>query len=329
MFRAGCLLVLLLAPMARAGVDAEPPPLTPKLNLGEKFLVRAFEANSAAKKQAQPLTQVTVDRMNEAQLNLVQERDLPEHLATPPGCGLDGACANGLAIASGARFIVNGRIDLFDDRYLISASVFDHQKSEVRIKSQREVTDAGLLMQAMNEIADELLAPFGVPPKVELKLADRVDALGFNLGLKLGTTLLTSLFRLAPVGELELGFRVSYAWLVFLQIGFGVAFDQTIQTSVGLTPGLLGVRYHFRSDKNLQPTVGGGVGVISTINAAQGKTRLSLIFNVGALYLVTQHVSASMEVSMDVLGLAYGVAEKTSALTGLNFGVSLGINYRF
>lgn len=320
----GCLLIVLLASVARAGSYAEPPPITARHSLGAKFVVRAFEANGAAKKHAHPLTQVMIDRMNDATLNVAAQ-----HPETPPGCGLDGACADALAIATNARFIVNGRIDHFDDRYLLSASVYDFQKSEVRIKSQREVTDPGLLIQAMNEVADELLAPFGVPPTVELKLADRVDALGFNLGLKLGTTLLTSLFRLAPVGEVELGFRISYAWLVFLQIGFGVAFDQTTQTSVGLTPGLLGVRYHFRSDKGFQPTVGGGLGVISTINAAQGKTRLSLILNLGVLYLITQHVSASMEVSMDVLGLAYGVADKTNALTGLNFGVSLGINYRF
>jgi hypothetical protein len=299
-----------------------------------RFVVRTFEANKPAIEHAPGLTNVLAQRMIEAKLKVMTELDIQMAVGMSRqrellGCTDGNACAIELADAMGARYVVSGRVDKFSDRYLLTTSVWDQERSEVRVKAQREVTDAGLLPQAMQEIADELLAPFGVPPRVDVKLVDRIDSLGFNLGLKIGTTLLTSLFRLAPVGEIELGFRISHAWLLMLQIGFGIAFDQTTQTNVGLTPGLLGLRYHFRSSKDLQPTMGGGLGVITTINAAQGKARMSLIINLGLLYLITQRVSAAAELSMDLLGLGYGVAEKTSALTGLNLGLSLGINYRF
>ncbi|MBS1148402.1 MAG: hypothetical protein H6Q89_100 [Myxococcaceae bacterium] len=327
---AAALALLLIAGAARAQApDSEPAPTA-----AERFVVRNFEANKVALDQAPGLTQAIATRMAEANLKVVSPDDIQKAVGLDRqrellGCSGDAACAIELAGALDARYVVSGRVDRFNQRYLLSATVWDQRLTEVKVKSQREVADAGLLSQAMEEIADELLAPFGVPPKVEVKLADRVDSLGFNLGLKLGTTLLTSLFRLAPVGEIELGFRISHAWLVILQIGFGIAFDQTTQTNVGLTPGLLGLRYHFRAEKDLQPTLGGGLGVITTIAAARGKARLSALLNLGLLYLITQRVSASVEASMDVLGLAYGVAEKTSALTGINFGLSLGINYRF
>ncbi len=300
----------------------------------DRFVVRNFEANRDASDQAPGMTMVLAARMVEAKLKVVSEDDIQKAIGLGRqrellGCADEAACATELADAMGARYVVSGRVDRFSERFLVGATVWDQHRTEVKVKAQREVSDVGLLPQAMQEIADELLAPFGVPPKVDVKLIDRVDSLGFNLGLKIGTTLLTSLFRLAPVGEIELGFRISHSWLVILQIGFGIAFDQTTQTNVGLTPGLLGLRYHFRSDKKLQPTVGGGVGVITTLAAAQGKARLSMLLNLGVLYLITQHVSASAEATMDILGLAYGVAEKTSALSGINFGLSLGINYRF
>lgn len=307
----------------------------PAVTVGpDRFVVRNFEANKVALDHAPGLTNVMAMRMVEAKLKVVSEDDIQKALGVGRqrellGCENDTSCATELADAMGARYVVSGRVDRFSERFLVSASVWDQTRNEVKVKAQREVSDAGLLPQAMEEIADELLAVFGVPPKVDVKLADRVDSLGFNLGLKIGTTLLTSLFRLAPVGEIELGFRASHAWLIFLQIGFGIAFDQNTMTNVGLTPGLLGLRYHFRAQKDLQPTVGGGLGVITTINAAQGKARLSMLLNLGLLYLITQRVSAAAEASMDLLGLAYGVAEKTSALTGINFSLSLGINYRF
>lgn len=306
----------------------------PAPTAANSFVVRKFEANEAAAGHAAGLADVMAVRVAEAKFKVLTQDDIQKsldgsHQRELLGCTNDTDCASELADALGARFVVTGRVDRFAERHLVSATVWDQARTEVRVKSQREVSDARLLPQAMQEIADELLAPFGVPPKVDIKLSDRVDSLGFNLGLKLGSTLITSIARFAPAGEIELGFRASHAWLIFLQIGFGLAFDETTKTSVGLSPGLLGLRYHFRSQKSLQPTVGGGLGVVTTINAAQGKSRLSMILNLGLLYMITQRVSAAVEMSLDLLGLAYSVAEKTSLLTGINLNLSLGINYRF
>jgi hypothetical protein len=330
----GAAFALCLAAVASSAQSPDSEPVAPPNGRAERFVVRHFEANKAAGDQVPALTGLLAARMAEAKLKVVSEEDIRKTVGQGReseilGCSDETACEIELARAIDARYVVSGRVDRFSERYLVSAAVWDQSKTEVKVRAQREVADPTLLPQAMEEIADELLAPFGVPPRVDVKLVDRLDPIGFNLGLKIGTTLLTSLFRLAPTGELELGFRISHAWLVFLQIGFGIAFDQTTQTNVGLSPGLLGLRCHFRSGQDLQPTVGGGLGVISTINAAQGKTRLSMILNLGLLYLITQRVSASFEAAIDVLGLAYGVAEKTSALTGINLGISLGINYRF
>jgi hypothetical protein len=294
-----------------------------------QFLVRTFDSNKDATEAAPGLSAMMAARFVEAKLKVVSDEDIVRSLGLNRqrelmGCTGDN-CAAELADALGARYVVTGRVDRFADRFLVNASIWDQGKLEVRVKSQREVKDAGQLPQAIDEIADELLQPFGIAGKVDVKLIDKIYPMGFNLGINLGTTFITSIVKLAPIGEIELSYRISLPVSVFLKIGFGITFDST--SNVGLTPGLLGAKYNFRSDKSFQPVLGGGIGILTTISAVQGRARPSLVLLTGVQYMFTQRICATMELNLDVLGLAYTFAE-TQKL-GINLGLSLGFLYRF
>jgi len=294
-----------------------------------KIVVLTLEANKVATELAPGLSQSLTQRFADAHLDVLSQADLAQRLGAERqqvllGCS-DGSCLAELSGALDAPYLVAGRIDRFGDKEVLNVTLHDARKNVPLLKAHREVESVELLPLAIDEIADELLAPFGVPPRVQVKLADRVSERGINLSAKLGTQLITSLAALAPVIDLELGYRLSLRWALFLQASIGVALGAN--TTATITPGLLGVRYFFRSDRSLQPTLGGGAGILTTVNALQGKTRPSLVALGGLQYFFTSHVSLGAEASLDVLGLAFGFAQSTTP--GVSAGLSLSVTYRF
>ena len=322
--RLGAALLLVLGASA-SGQDAGVPG---RLEPG-KIVVLTLESNAVAAQLAPGLSQSLAQRFADAHLDVLSQADLATRLGAERqqvllGCS-DGSCLAELSGALDAPYLVSGRVDRFGEKVVLNATLFDARKNVPILKSHREVDSVELLPLAVDELADELLGPFGVPPRVKVTLADRVSERGINLSAKLGTQLITSLAALAPVIDLELGYRLSLRWALFLQASIGVALGAN--TTATITPGLLGVRYFFRADRSLQPTLGGGAGILTTVNALQGKTRPSLVALGGLQYFFTSRVSVGAELSVDLLGLAFGFAQSTRP--GVSAGLSLSVTYRF
>ena len=332
------LLTVSLAATAVAQEDAGEPSALPDARLPSPsdaglpadttLFVTALEANPAAAQYAATTTQTLAVRLGETKLNVVTPADLSaalgrERLAQLLSCSEEG-CVTELGQAMGARYIVTGRLDKLGDQFVLVASLFDSVKSRAVGRTRQETGELEGLPLAAKAAADALLTSLGVvvPPAPAPK--DVLSNSGFTLSFKLGTQFFTSLVALNPLLELELGWRFTRAWSVFLQISAGIAFTEKINFTV--TPGLLGAKYNFRADASLQPFVGTGIGLFATLLNA-GRVRPSIVLLGGAQYFFWDRFALGAEASVDVLGAAFEFTEQRTG--GINFGFSLGIIYRF
>lgn len=211
-----CLGVLLVGLASLSHAQAPAAEAQPSL---EPTVVTNLEANKVATEVAPGLSQSITQRFKDAGLPVISHADLAATLTAERqrqllGCS-EGSCYTELSDALGARYVVNGRVDRFGQRFVLNVTLFDTRVNQPLVKSYRDVPEAEDLPQAIQEVSDELVAAFGVPPRVGVKLADRVSPRGFNLSLKLGTQLLTSILALSPGGDLELGYRLSLRWASF------------------------------------------------------------------------------------------------------------------
>ena len=322
------LLLTSLAAPAFAQVDGgEPAAPDAGLSADTTLFVMTLEANPAAAQYAPTTTQTLAFRLAAPKVNVLTATDVAaalgrERQAQLLGCTETGCMAE-LGQAMGARYIVSGRLDKLGDQFVLVSSLFDSTTNRAVGRSRQETDELEELPKKTRAAADELLSSLGVsvpaePPK------DVLSTSGFNLSFKLGTQFFTSLVALNPQLELELAWRFSRSWSAFLQVSAGIAFTQQLNFTV--TPGLLGVRYNFRTDASLQPFLGGGVGLFATLLNA-GRVRPSIVLLGGAQYYFWEHFAVGLEGSVDVLGAAYEFTEQKTG--GINFGLSLGITYRF
>ncbi len=293
------------------------------------FVVLRLGSNKPASDYAPALTDKLAQRLVAAGLSVRTQDDISRLLGAERqkellGCADDGnSCMLELTNALGSRYVVAGRVDRLGDHFLVNVSVTDSVDASVVVNVHREAGEVDDLPGALDQVADDLLAHFGL--QQSKPFFTPADPMGFNLSLRLGSTLITSIAALAPEVQLELGYRVSRAWAPFLQISAHFTIDKT--TTVQITPGLLGLRYYFREAKSLQPTLGAGLGVVSTIGTFQGTTRPSLVVLGGLQWFVVDRIGVGLEASVDLLGLAFEYAD--TGKTGLNLGLSLGVMYRF
>ena len=330
--RSLALLILTLAVPAFAQEDAGPPPaqaIDAGLPASTTLFVMTLEANPAAVQYAPTTTQTLAFQLSAAKLNVLTQSDIAaavgrDRQAQLLGCAESGCMAE-LGEAMGARYIVSGRLDKLGDQFVLVSSIFDSVTSRALGRSRQETDELEELPKKARAAADELLASLGVSAPVEpAPPKDVISGSGFNLSFKLGTQFFTSLVALTPQLELELGWRFSRSWSAFLQVSAGLAFTEKL--NVTITPGLLGVRYNFRSDASLQPFLGGGVGLFATLLNA-GRVRPSIVLLGGAQYYFWDRFALGAEASVDLLGAAYEFTEQKTG--GINFGFSLGITYRF
>jgi hypothetical protein len=293
------------------------------------IFVMALESNPGAAQYTPTTLQTLAYRMSSAKVNVLTPNDIAaalgrERQAQLLGC-TEGTCMLELGQAMGARYIVSGRLDKLGDQYVLTSSMFDSQTSRAIGRTRQEVDEPEKLPVATKAAADELLKSLGVSAPLEPEPPKNVMAnSGFNLSFKLGTQFFTSLVALAPQLDLEFGWRFSRAWSIFLQISTGIQIAQTVNFTV--TPGLLGVRHNFRSDASLQPFLGGGIGLFGAI--LQGfRVRPAVVLLGGLQYFFWERFGLSAEASVDVLGAAFELTELRTG--GVNFGFSLGIQYRF
>ena len=87
------------------------------------------------------------------------------------------------------------------------------------------------------------------------------------------------------------------------------------------------MRRFFRVDSPLEPFLGGGAGVMATLDAVRGNARPGLVVLGGAQYALSSRIFVGLEASADLSSAAYEFA--TTGKSGLNFGVSAGVTVRF
>lgn len=291
------------------------------------IFVMGLEANPAAAQYAPTTTQTLAFRMGEAKINVLTQTDIAaalgrERQAQLLGCTETGCMAE-LGQAMGARYIVSGRLDKVGDQFVLVASLFDSVSSRALGRTRQETDELDRLPASAKAAGETLLGSLGLSAPAALPPPAMRDS-GFNLSFKLGTQFFTSLAALTPQLELEFGWRFNRAWSAFLQISAGIAFTEIINFTV--TPGLLGARYNFRADASLQPFVGAGIGLFATLLNA-GRIRPSVVILGGAQYFFWDNFGLSAEASVDVLGAAFEFTDQRTG--GINFGLSLGLIYRF
>jgi len=320
--------VALLASQADAGTGAPAPaPVT--------ILVQRFDGNEAAGDLVAGLSSLMTERVQTADptFKVYSTADIERVLGAERqkqlmGCTDEVSCLIELSDALGARWVIHGRIDRFGDRYVIVSGLWDKEKAVDSAQSRRELIDPGKLPAAIDEVADELLAPLGVKPRAESFLSQRLDTKGFTLGLKFSTQLVTSIAQLAFGGDLEIGYRITPAVMAFFQVSFVTTFGSQAFGSTQLVPGVLGGRYYFRAGKSFQPYLGAGLGLLYTVQAILNKTRPALWAHTGVSYLFFPWLGATFDFSIDVLGAAFEIVENTNR-KGVNISFSLGVLFRF
>lgn len=298
------------------------------------FLFSGLESNKAAAELAPGLGQSLSQRLGADGLKVRTQDDVARILGIERQKQLLGTCSDDssscmleLGNALNAGFVVNGRVDRYGDKYTLNVTVLDMKTSAAVLKVRREADGASELPDAADSAADEVAQHFGFGPKTK-PFFSPVSGYGFNIALGLGSQLITSIAQLAPLIDLELGYRITRTWALFLKISTAITFaTSTESTSATIVPGVIGLRYHFRDNKSLQPTVSTALGISSTIGSFQGKTRPSLVLGGGLWWFIVDPIGVGLEATVDVLGLAFSFANTDK--TGIDVGFSLAVMYRF
>ncbi len=293
------------------------------------IFVMTLEANPAAAQFAPTTMQTLAFQLGTAKVNVLTTADISaaigrERQAQLMGCTENGCMAE-LGQAMGARYIVTGRLDKLGNQFVLVASLFDSQTSRAVGRTRQETDEVEKLSAVTKSGGDELLKSLGLSAPAEaVAEKDPMSNAGFNLTFKLGTQFFTSIVALTPQLDLEMAWRITRAWSAFLQISAGLSFAGMF--NITITPGLLGARYNFRHHASFQPFLGAGVGIFATILQA-GRVRPSVVLLGGAQYFFWDRFGLNAEASVDVLGAAFEFTEQRTG--GINFGISLGVIYRF
>ncbi|MFT3709989.1 MAG: hypothetical protein QM817_20345 [Archangium sp.] len=343
--RALPLLVLFAALPAFAAEEASDAGVAPQADAGtaaqaQTMLVMNLETNDDAKALSPVASQDLAFRLQSPTLHVLTQADITaalgrERQAEILGCDKEqGSCLIELGQALGSRYIVSGRLDKLGAHVVFMASVFDAQANTVLIRAREEFDAPEALPATTKKIADTLLGAIGVVPAAPAVASgsaaaastgpSKPNAMGLNLGLRLGTQFITSIIALSPQIDLEFAWRFNLAWSAFFQISSGFTFAPELTATI--TPGLLGVRYNFRSDSMFQPVVGGGIGLYGAIRSGFA-IRPSVVLFGGAQFFPIPRLGISLEASLDALAAAFDLFGNMKS--GVNLGISLGVLYRF
>ena len=249
-------------------------------------------------------------------------------------CGeADGQCMAELSGAVGARYLVSGRLDRFGSKWVVTATLYDSQRSEMAAKPSVEVDREEAIPSAARQVADELVA--ALPPEPPPPEAATESKWGTAaVSVKFGSQFLVQLLRLNPGADLELAWRFDPEWMALIQLGFNFvrASDEGQERQLTVLPGVLGLRKLYRIDSDFQPYWGLGLGLQLSIGQfgffSDTESFPTVVGLLGFHYMVTKRFGLVTELSTNiaqmVLGLRSGGAGK-----GLNFDISVGAIYRF
>ncbi|MHB8873911.1 MAG: hypothetical protein ACYC8T_09530 [Myxococcaceae bacterium] len=302
----------------------------------------AFESNKAAAEAAPAMSSLIASRLAESKrLKVISDRDVAASLGRERqrqllgGCS-DTSCMAELSGALGARYLVVGRLDRLGKTFLLTASLYDSQRSVSVAKPRAEVPTEDGLRRAADQVAAEMLLVLDGPPSGAVSAATADGGFGITLGLKLGNQFLASLAALNPGAELEVGWAFDPEWIAFLQVGFNLVRGERSGQDVRLTvvPSVLGARKLYRTAATLQPYWGVGMGLQLSFGQygpfSETDSFPTVIGMFGTQVKLSDSFGALVEASINLAQLVLGLRSKDFGLgNGLNFDLSVGLLYRF
>lgn len=248
-------------------------------------------------------------------------------------------CITEVASAVGARYVINGRVDRFGTRYIVTAGLFDTQSAGTVARVEVEASDEDELPAASRMLANRALQALTSPGGIErLAATPRVfGTLGnFSLGLRMGNAFLTNIAAFNLSGDLELGYRFEPDWVAFLQVG--VTFvrppSETLPDEFAIVPSVIGARHLYLIQDRFQPYWGLGLGVQLTIADKFGPFQSTgplptVIGFLGFQYFATRHLLLGIEGSMNLAQATLGLTGTGTLGTGFNLDLNGSVGWRF
>jgi len=330
----GPLLTVLLAGwLAPAALGAAPP-----VAIRDRVAVLPVDANAAAAGEAQAMQELLVTRLastpglhpdvarvEEARFDAATRRRL---LAT--GTCETPECWAAVARAAGTRYVVSGRVDRFDKRFLVGFNLLDLTARELVVHPRAEAPHEDVFLRTADELARGL----------EKSLAGRVsgkNVSGFGpvVGLRINNSFIRDLSSVNPGADLELGVRFHPEWVGFLQVGFSVvrSDEPGSRGGVSVLPSVVGARHLHRIEDRLRPYWGVGLGVqlaFGPYGIFQKTGSLpNLIGFAGGEFVIARHLALQIELGTNIAQATLGLAGDGGLGSGLNLDVNAGISYYF
>jgi TolB-like protein len=324
------LLLPLLLSLTALSVRAEAPPVP--------IAVLQLEAEAALEPQARSVTALLASHLAEtpglrvltsadvqAMVGLARQREL----LGEQGC-VEGRCASALADATGARYVVTGRLDRHGERYVLTTSLLDSVEARPLARPRAEAASEAALPEAASDVAEQLLGALRTAPGTPLPFEGEWVA-----GLRVNNSFVSRLRALNPGGEVELGYRFHPEWQGFVQVGLSFVRkggDSEEAGRLNVVPSVLGVRHFHRIQHALQPYWGLGLGLQLSFGQygvfRETGTLPTVIGFAGLEYRVGRHLGLQLETGTNVAQALLGLSENGLG-DGLNLDLNAGLAWHF
>ncbi len=321
-------LLLLLSPLS---VRAEASPPLP-------VAVPQLEAEATLEHQARSVTALLASHLAETPgLRVLTSADVQamvgqareRELLGAQGCA-GGSCASALAGATGARYVVSGRLDRHGERYVLTTALLDSQEARPLARPRAEAATEAGLPEAATDVAEQLLGALRLAPGTPLSFEGGVVA-----GLRVNNSFVSRLRALNPGGDVELGYRFHPEWVGFVQVGLAFVRKGGVADEAGrlnVVPSVLGVRHFHRIQHALQPYWGLGLGLQLSFGQfgvfSETGTLPTVIGFAGLEYRVGRHLGLQLETGTNVAQALVGLGEDDLG-DGLNLDLNAGVAWHF
>jgi TolB-like protein len=299
----------LLAPAARAQapVEASSAPVEVPAASALSVAVLPFESNEAAQDVAPGIAALLASRLAESPLLQVRSpRD----------------------VAEGARYVLSGRVERFDKRYVLALRLRDTTRGEDVTVPGVDAPDTEALLEELGTLGGQLLTRLSPPD------SGTPGRTGMVMGLRVNNSFISRLASLNPGADVELGYAFDPEWVAFVQVGinFVRANNEGAEGKLNVLPSVVGVRHYHRVEHALRPYWGFGLGVqlsFGDFGILQSTGPLPTVTGfLGAEYLIGRRVGLQLEAGTNVAQAVLGLAGNRLG-NGINLDLNAGVSYHF
>jgi TolB-like protein len=332
---------LLAAPRAEAQASAYVAPGLPTV------AIFPLEANGEAQDAAPGISSLLASQLAEVpQLHVLAQWDVeatlrqkePSVLVGAEPCA-DAACLEALTRATGARYIVTGRLDRFGDTYLLTANLTDTVLGRSLAKPRSEAASPGTLLPMAKAVGAQLVAELVSATKTYSSRplfgsAHEPPGEGLVLGLRINNSFISKLEALNPGADVEVGYSFHPEWIAFVQIGltFIRSNEEGREGRLKVVPSVLGARHYHRLEHAFRPYWGLGLGVqlsFGQFGIFESTGPLPTVMGfLGAEYLIAGKVGLNFELGTNLAQATLGLAGDGLG-DGLNLDLTAGVAFHF